>query len=288
MSIDQIEPAKFHYVSTKLREFFAKKGLIEVPTQHRLSILAACEQPDTIATFEYEYDPTGKQEKLLYPLPQTGQMWLEKELLTNPKVPGYFCYTTSYRQEKKSSFVKGRHQLIFPMFEFEIHGDMLDLFKFEEELLEFLGYDKSKFLHGNYSDFAKFFGVEELEHSHEAKLGQAYPVVFIKNFPHYTSPFWNMKADMETKTSKKIDVILHGQETIGSAERSCNVEEMRKMFYEISDGIYAKTLFEKFGRERVERELDEFLALPMIPRCGAGIGITRLIRSLERLGVKVV
>ena len=37
-----------------------------------------------------------------------------------------------------------------------------------------------------------------------------------------------MKADFTTKNSNKIDVILHGIETIGSAERSCDKDEMRK------------------------------------------------------------
>ena len=47
-------------------------------------------------------------------------------------------------------------------------------------------------------------------------------------------------------------------ETIGSAERSCSVEEMRNMFYNISEGEYCKILFDKFGKERVEAELEEF------------------------------
>ena len=60
----------------KMRGFFLDKGFIEVPTQSRLSILAACENPHSIATFEYNGE--------VWPLPQTGQMWLEYELLKNP------------------------------------------------------------------------------------------------------------------------------------------------------------------------------------------------------------
>ena len=37
----------------KMRGFFLDKGFIEVPTQSRLSILAACENPHSIATFNY-------------------------------------------------------------------------------------------------------------------------------------------------------------------------------------------------------------------------------------------
>ena len=76
----------------KMREFFLSKNFVEVPTQSRLSILAACENPHSIATFNYNGE--------IWPLPQTGQMWLEHELLNNPHWDGCFCISTSYRQEK--------------------------------------------------------------------------------------------------------------------------------------------------------------------------------------------
>ena len=76
-------------VVNSMRSFCLAKGFVEVHTQDRLSILAACEDPDTVATFSY-----AKQK---WPLPQTGQMWLEYELLKNPALPGVFCVSTSYR-----------------------------------------------------------------------------------------------------------------------------------------------------------------------------------------------
>ena len=99
----------YHELVQKMRTFFVEKGFYEVPTQSRLSILAACENPHSIATFNYN----GQ----VWPLPQTGQMWLEYELLKNPEWNGVFCISTSYRQEKNP--IEGRHELIFPMFEFE-------------------------------------------------------------------------------------------------------------------------------------------------------------------------
>ena len=102
-----IDSCEFSSVVNKLREFFVKKGFVEVHTQNRLSILAACEDPFTVSTFNYT--------NMIWPLPQTGQMWLEYELLKNPTVPGYFCVSTSYRNEPNP--VPGRHDLIFPMFE---------------------------------------------------------------------------------------------------------------------------------------------------------------------------
>ena len=87
-----IDSRKFSFVANKLRDFFLKeKGFIEVHTQNRLSILAACEDVTTISTFNFA--------DVKYPLPQTGQMWLERELLDHPEANGYFCLSTSFRNE---------------------------------------------------------------------------------------------------------------------------------------------------------------------------------------------
>ena len=80
----------------------------------------------------------------------------------------------------------------------------------------------------------------------------------------------------------KVDVILHGMETIGSAERSCNSDEMREQFYTISNGEYANLLFNHFGKRRVEEELIEYLCLPMFERFGGGIGVTRMARAMRK------
>ena len=81
------------------------------------------------------------------------------------------------------------------------------------------------------------------------------------------------------------DVIIHGIETIGSAERSNDPGEMEEQFHTISDGKYAGKLFELFGRERVENELNEFLVLPHFPRFGGGIGLTRFIKGMKASGL---
>ena len=78
-----IEPKKFTKTVDLLRSFFLNKGFLEVHTQHRFSILAACEDPFNVATYNY----AGQ----VWPLPQTGQMWLEYELLTRPEEKGFFC-----------------------------------------------------------------------------------------------------------------------------------------------------------------------------------------------------
>ena len=86
-----IDPKEYSDVVDLLRSFFLSKNFLEVHTQNRLSILAACEDPETVATYNYN----GQ----VWPLPQTGQMWLEYELLSNPKAEGFFCVSTSYRAE---------------------------------------------------------------------------------------------------------------------------------------------------------------------------------------------
>ena len=104
-------------------------------------------------------------------------------------------------------------------------------------------------------------------------------VVLLKNFPYHTSPFWNMKKNGDI--SNKVDVILAGMETIGSAERSCDKDEMREQFMTISGGEYAGILYSKFGRERVNAEMDKFLDRDFFPRFGGGIGVTRMMRALD-------
>lgn len=273
-----INSHKFSFVVNKLRNFFLSKKYIEVHTQNRLSILAACEDPSTISIYNYATSH--------WPLPQTGQMWLEFELLKDPKPNGYFCVSTSYRNEQNP--IPGRHDLIFPMFEFELKGDFCEMQKMENELLEHLGYGKRySFPEGLYEDIANKMSVQEITSKEEMILYKEdkMPVFFLKNFPEYTSPFWNMKRHDDKKTAKKMDIILSGMETIGSAERSCDKDDMLNRFKSISGGMYAKTLYNQFGKARVDQEMNEFLSLKFIPRSGGGIGITRLIRSMELEGL---
>ena len=268
-----IDPSKFTDTVGLLRSFFLDKGFLEVHTQNRLSILAACEDPFNVATYNY----AGQ----IWPLPQTGQMWLEYELLKNPEANGFFCLSTSFRNEPNP--VPGRHDKIFPMFEFEMKGNMDDLIQLEKELCQHLGFGSlDDFKCEDYDIVGNKYGVDELEHEHETKMETDYGKVFLlKNFPNRTSPFWNMKQSSDGKHANKVDVIIHGIETIGSAERSCDINEMKKQFYNISNGGYANILFSNFTKKRVEKELEEFLKFDFFERFGGGIGVTRMIRALK-------
>lgn len=256
----------------KMRSFFLEKGFIEVPTQSRTSILAACENPHSVMTFQLD----GQ----VWPLKQTGQMDLEEELLKNPEWPGCFCLTTSYRDEKNP--ISGRHAKIFPMFEFELKGGFEELKKLENQLLNYLGFGSP--VEVKYDEICKEYGgVQILEDEHETRMkNELGKCISLQEFPRRTSPFWNMRYKGDG-IFNKIDIILYGQETIGSAERSCNPGEMREMFYTIMDGEYATKLFQLFGKERVEKELEDFLSYNFFERSGGGIGMTRMARAYELL-----
>ena len=288
----KISPYDFTTVTHKMRSFFDERGFLEVHTQNRLSILAACEDPTTVTTYQY----TGN----LWPLPQTGQMWLEYELLNNPDVPGFYCLSTSYRQEQNP--VEGRHEMIFPMFEFEMPGTFDDLLKMESDLCTHLGFktdhgraplDNIDFPGGNYLSMCGKYTASDniLTDYHESLMYKEYgDVFFLTHFPYNTSPFWNMKKSpipLSTgeEAALKCDVIMGGMETIGSAERASDVDEMRDQFHTISGGEYAQLLYNLFGKERVLKELDEFLQFDFIPRFGGGIGVTRMISAMRLAGL---
>jgi aspartyl/asparaginyl-tRNA synthetase len=260
----------FNEMVQKLRHFFQiQKKFIEVPAQSRTSILAACEDPSTITNY--------KLGGTTYPLPQTGQMWLEYEMLKNPEWPGVFCVTTSYRDEPNP--IPGRHLRIFPMFEFEAPGSFADLKKLEAELVSYLGFELPISI--DYTETAARYETETLEAEHELALEKKYgAAISLENFPACTNPFWNMKRS-DSGLACKIDILLHGMETIGSAERETDVARMRESFFTIKDGTYAQLLINQFGEQRVLQELEEYLALPMIKRFGGGIGLTRLARAME-------
>lgn len=282
LAIELIDAREYDFAINILRDFFRSLGFIETPVQHRISILAACENPGSIATYSYG----GR----VWPLPQTGQMWLEWELLKNPSATGFYCISTSYRNEYK--IVKGRHNRIFPMFEFEMPGDMEFLAQFELLLLHKLGFknrlgawESSEYPRLEYDEVSKKYNnVIELSAKHETQMEKDFgTALLLQNFPEHTSPFWNMKRI--GKYARKIDVIINGIETIGSAERSCDKDAMRHSFKTISGGHYAKTLYYQFTKKRVLKELDAFLSLNFFPRVGGGIGINRFIRALKLQGI---
>ena len=130
--------------------------------------------------------------------------------------------------------------------------------------------------------------MKELEHEHEEQMYEndkdGTPTFFLTAFPEYTSPFWNMKRS-DAEHAKKVDVILSGQETIGSAERETDKDIMLKRFETITEGGYKKKLIDLFGEERTMAEMKEYFDFDFFERSGGGIGMTRLIRSMKKEGL---
>ena len=278
---DEIDPEEFALGIGRIREYFKKQNLIESSVQQRRTILAACEDPKTISLFNHG--------GMIWPLPQTGQMNLELLLLKSPEKTGYSSLSYSYRNEPDP--VEGRHNLIFPLAEFEVKATtpnpLQELIDFELGCLKHLGFDTSKAVVMTYRHAAEMLDVDDIDHAAELRLWkEVSPIVFLTHFPEETHPFWNMRINDKDKTvADKVDVILYGQETFGSASRSCNKEEMRRMFETIEDGKYASLLYSAFTKERVSKEMDEYLELDFIPRYGGGIGVTRLLRAMRLAGL---
>ena len=167
------------------------------------------------------------------------------------------------------------------MFEFEMPGDINDLKKMEYELCKYLGFDS--ITEKTYKEWQEHFKTDgELEASHEESMYNNFGSCMITDFPEFTSPFWNMSRYDDGIHSKKIDVILGGMETIGSAERSTDKEQMRDTFHTITEGAYSELLFKLFSKERVEEALEKFLEFDFFPRVGGGIGMTRMIAALDK------
>ena len=60
-----INPRKFSRCVNSMRQFFLERNYVEVHTQNMRSILAACEDPTTISTYQYAGNvwPLPRQDK---------------------------------------------------------------------------------------------------------------------------------------------------------------------------------------------------------------------------------
>lgn len=265
----------YQFIVKRLRNFFESKGFVEVYAQGVKSILSACEDPESIVTC------TLGGEK--WPIPQTGQILLETYLLSHPELMGVFCLTTSYRDEKNP--IAGRHESIFPMFEFEARGVFEDLISLNRALMRHLGFSGPMHL-VSYEEVCQKYNTKLIEPIHEEQISEDYgKVTLLAYFPEETNPFWNMKRD-ENGVASKIDVIVCGQETIGSSERSCDPQEMWEKFHTLCEGRYSQKLYDEFGKDRVEKELESFLSYKFFERYGGGIGLyPRLYRGMAMEGL---
>lgn len=290
MSYATMNPKHYDYLMKKIRGYFEEQGLTECYLMDSPAIMSACEEHTSIVP----YYLGGTK----YPLNQTTQMALEhlymtEKNFTDNKYNGYYGMCNSVRWEVNP--VQGRHSStgIFPLLECEAGWDQREMINFQKGLLRAIGikpFQGDDFVEIEYKDACLKYQVEEIGHEEEKKLCKDFnsPAVFLTNFTLNSNPFWNMKKVDDYVL--KVDVIIghpdfSPKEIIGSSERSTNVQEMRDMFHTVSNGDYCKKLYEEFGFERVEKELEEYLALPFRQRSGMGIGMTRLVYACQTLGI---
>ena len=184
------------------------------------------------------------------------------------------------------------------MFEVELATNFEGLIWFIKGLLKYLGVPVEKAKRGRWVDVARRLKVKDIDREAELRIGQETPIFFLTHFPLdqvdefcTTDPFWNMKRDPEdSRLALKVDVILDGEETFGCAERSCDVDDMKKRFFSQSGGEYHQLLFKiagdgERGKKIVMAELDDYWSRPFIVRSGFGLGWTRLVRAMRNLNL---
>ena len=285
----RVDPKRFTLLTRRLRSFFEKKGFLEVHTQDRLSLLTTCDEPSTISLHSCQ----GQA----WPLPQTGQIWLERELLGRPGgAPGYFSISTSYRNAYDP--VPGCDDQVFPVFEFEFRGGFEALVALEKELLAFLGFGaKERHAEVDYVRAALDSGQTRLDHVREALLGEEHgTVVLLKDFPVSATTLWNValgprscfRGALRPKAvpvAKKADVLLWGIKVIEGAQRADCPRKARKQFYALGARGHSRALFSHFTRARVQRELEEFLSLSFFERSGGTVRLARLADAMIKSGL---
>ena len=63
--------------------------------------------------------------------------------------------------------------------------------------------------------------------------------------------------------------------------RKGNEEREKKVLVHVLAPRY-KGQNELFGKERTDKELEDYLKFDFFERCGGGIGVTRLMRSMKK------
>lgn len=199
---------------------------------------------------------------------------------------GYFAHNTSTRNESRAG--DGRREFKFPLTEFEFinqseESGFDELAEFISKLLVHLGFEVPKLVY--YDEECQKFGTKFIEDEEEQALCDKYgSAVLLGKFPLRSDPYWNMRH-VGNGIFDKIDVIIHGFESAGTAVRSCNPAEMKINIHLQDSGDYIKAMYKHFGEDRVDAEIDEYTDYKFIPRCGGGLGMSRIIRGMKLEGL---
>ena len=265
-----INSLDFTDITKKLRRFFDKKGWVEVYTQNTLHLLSVHEDTNILSNFNYD--------GMIWPLPQTAKITLDYELLKHSDWKGVFCLSTCFKNS--SDQLDTSDNKIVPMYEFIMRGNMEDLIHIEAELLHYLGLGEiDQFVYKKYSTLLEKYDINEL--NNKLIYDDIGSVVFLKEYPNDNSTFWNTKLATNKLTLKNINVIINGIKVIHSAEMSVNKEDMREQFNKMNNKNYTNILFSNYGKERVEKEVEDYLKLDFFTRAGGYIDITKFINIMK-------
>lgn len=125
--------------------------------------------------------------------------------------------------DKNFFYLKYMNDNVFPIVEFQLNGDKNELRKIEMELLDYLEFNMTQDENFKYelnypksdnSNICKKYNVKKLENKHKKIIEKDFgKVFFLENFSE--------------KNVNKIDVIIHGVDTIISEEK-INRKELNK------------------------------------------------------------
>ncbi len=215
---EQTSPERFDRTVKALRDFFAKREFKEVNSQCRPSILAAWEFPERLQA----YNARGTE----WPLPQSGIVWLERELRKDPDATGFFCLTNSYGA---AAAAQPR-----PIFEFAFRGDQTALRTLVTALMTSL-----------------------LPHNFEGD-GR-----IVTNSSLAECPFWNVAAapsgENGSQRARNCDAHFKGTRLVSAAERTQDKNAMSYKFCVSYGGRYSLGLYHYFGQARTEAEFARYV-----------------------------
>lgn len=231
---------RYNTVIHLLRKFLDKLNFIELFTQNKLGILTICDDPKAMCTFNYG--------GYVWPLPQSSIIWLEHELFTNPDLAGIYTVCTTYKNDPNYSKKKSDNILeadvVVPNFEFVTFGEYSEIILLVVNLLQELGF-LEKYTFVNYNQLVKRHGSTNLSID---VLAPTKGVTFVEHVPNQK---WGMKY-----TSK---VYIYQTEILSFSEHLKDSNDLLETFFTLDNGHLSEYLYAQFSKERVDKELFNFI-----------------------------
>lgn len=260
---------KYSILINLIRNFLNKLNFIELFTQNKLSILTICNDPKSMCTFNYG--------GYVWPLPQSGIIWLEHELINLNEMnnPGGIytmctCYKNDPNYTRKMSENIFEADIVTPIFEFAAFGQYSDMQTMVINLLQELGF-RTKFNIINYNQIAKKRGSRELDIT---DIVTDKIVTFLEYIPN---PKWGMKYTTQ--------VIILQTDVLTFSEHITDSNDLLETFYTYDNGSLAEYLYSQFSKERVDDELYKFINTREKNIVSCSINIPNLMNVMYKLNM---